>query len=81
MISRVGIKNFKSVVDAELPLGRFNVFIGANGCGKTNIPIPLLEIQQEIVNILNKFTELEAELEARKRQYEYYRNKLLSFEI
>ncbi len=48
------------------------------------IPIPPLEIQNEIVSILDKFTlleaELEAELEARKKQYEHYRNALLSFE-
>ncbi|EOG0504840.1 restriction endonuclease subunit S [Campylobacter jejuni] len=44
------------------------------------IPIPPIEIQEEIVKILDTFTELEAELEARRRQYEYYRNKLLSFE-
>ena len=47
------------------------------------IPLPPLSVQQEIVRILDKFTELEAELEAeldcRKRQYEYYRNKLLTF--
>lgn len=43
------------------------------------IPVPPLAIQHEIVNILDKFTELEAELEARRKQYEYYRNKLLSF--
>ena len=43
------------------------------------IPIPPLEIQEEIVKILDTFTELEAELEARKKQYEYYRNKLLTF--
>ena len=43
------------------------------------IPIPPLEVQQEIVAILDKFTELTAELEARKKQYEYYRDKLLSF--
>ncbi|SQE24989.1 type I restriction modification DNA specificity domain-containing protein [Campylobacter jejuni subsp. doylei] len=47
---------------------------------KIQIPIPPLEIQEEIVKILDAFTELEAELEARRRQYEYYRNKLLSFE-
>ncbi len=45
------------------------------------IPIPPLPIQQEIVSILDKFTqlgaELEAELEERKRQYEYYRDQLL----
>ncbi len=51
------------------------------------IPVPPLAIQNEIVNILDKFTELEAELEAeleseldaRRVQYEYYRNKLLTF--
>lgn len=58
------------------------------------IPIPIpcpdnptksLDIQHRIVEILDKFTELEAELEAeldcRKRQYEYYRNQLLSFDM
>ena len=43
------------------------------------IPVPPLAIQEEIVKILDNFTELEAELEARKKQYEYYRNKLLTF--
>jgi restriction modification system DNA specificity domain protein len=47
------------------------------------IPVPPLSVQQEIVRILDKFTQLEAELEAeldcRKRQYEYYRDMLLSF--
>lgn len=47
------------------------------------IPVPPIEVQNEVVRILDKFTTLEAELEAeldcRKRQYEYYRNKLLSF--
>lgn len=37
MISNVTIKNYKSVVDVSLPLGRFNLLIGANGCGKSNI--------------------------------------------
>jgi restriction endonuclease S subunit len=50
---------------------------------KIEIPILPLPIQQEIVNILDKFTaleaELEAELEARRKQYEYYRNELLTF--
>lgn len=47
-----------------------------------SVPLPPLPIQEEIVRILDKFTaleaELEAELEARKKQYEYYRNQLLS---
>jgi type I restriction enzyme, S subunit len=48
---------------------------------KYKIPIPPLAIQQEIVKILDTFTtleaELEAELKARKQQYEYYQKKLL----
>jgi type I restriction enzyme S subunit len=51
---------------------------------KTFIPIPPLAIQQEIVSILDKFTtlavNLKDELQARARQYEYYRNELLNFE-
>ncbi|WP_121297435.1 restriction endonuclease subunit S [Helicobacter pylori] len=54
---------------------------------KITIPIPPLEIQQEIVKILDQFlalttdlqTGIPAEIEARKKQYEYYREKLLSF--
>lgn len=52
---------------------------------KIQIPLPPLSVQQEIVRILDNFTTLEAELEAeldcRKRQYEYYRDKLLSFNM
>lgn len=48
------------------------------------IPIPPLKVQEEIVNILNTLTsysaELQAELQARQEQYEYYRNKLLAFD-
>ena len=51
------------------------------------IPLPLLEEQQRIVNILDRFDKLcndiseglPAEIEARQKQYEYYREKLLSF--
>ena len=47
------------------------------------VPVPPLEVQREIVRVLDKFTqleaELEAELEARCRQYEYYRDQLLTF--
>ena len=54
---------------------------------KIIIPIPPPEIQSEIVRILDNFTELEAELEtelkaeleARRKQYQYYRDQLLSF--
>ena len=44
------------------------------------IPIPPLSIQVEIVNLLDKFTQLSAELKLRRKQYDYYRNHLLSFD-
>ncbi|WQS45226.1 restriction endonuclease subunit S [Helicobacter pylori] len=47
------------------------------------VPVPPLEIQQEIVKILDAFTELNTELntelKARKKQYQYYQNMLLDF--
>ena len=50
---------------------------------KIVIPVPPLEVQEEIVKILDRFAvyaaELQAELQARKEQYEYYRNLLLTF--
>jgi type I restriction enzyme, S subunit len=52
-----------------------------NVCGL--IPLPPLPVQREIVRILDNFTELTEELTkeltARKKQYEYYRDKLLTF--
>ena len=53
---------------------------------KINIPIPSLETQEKIVEILDKFTdyvtelqsELQSELQLRTKQYTYYRDKLLS---
>ena len=58
--------------------------LSPDGIKKIKIPVPPIEVQREIVSMLNSFTELEAELEteleARKRQYEYYRDYLLSFE-
>lgn len=54
---------------------------------KIRIPLPPIEVQREIVRILDDFAEqterlkaeLTAELTARKKQYEYYRDKLLTF--
>lgn len=37
MIERISIKGFKSIVDAEMELGRLNVLVGANGAGKSNL--------------------------------------------
>lgn len=60
---------------------RFNV--SKARLSKVTIPIPPIEIQTEIAEILDRFAEyaaeLQAELQARKEQYEYYRNLLLSF--
>ncbi len=61
--------------------------ISSNNIMQITIPIPPLEIQQEIVKILDQFSILTtdllagipAEIEARKKQYEYYREKLLAF--
>ena len=51
---------------------------------RLEIPIPSIETQEKIVKILDKFTELHAELhaelQARTKQYEYYRDMLLSEE-
>lgn len=48
------------------------------------IPVPPLYVQHEIASILNSFStlkaELSAELSARKQQYDYYRNQLLTFD-
>ncbi len=54
---------------------------------KVPIPVPPLEVQQRIVDILDRFdtlcndisSGLPAEIEARQKQYEYYRDKLLTF--
>lgn len=54
---------------------------------KITIPLPPLSVQEEIVELLDKFDTLTndltsgipAEIEARKKQYEYYRERLLSF--
>lgn len=43
------------------------------------IPVPPLPVQEEIVRILDAFTELQAELQKRKQQYNYYLDNLLNF--
>ena len=61
--------------------GMGNPKLMSNQVAKILIPLPPLSVQEEIVRILDKFTTLEAELDCRKRQYEYYRNQLLSFDM
>lgn len=58
-----------------------------NNIREIKIPIPPLEVQEKIVKILDKFESLThdlqeglpAEIQARAKQYEYYRNQLLTF--
>lgn len=49
------------------------------------LPVPPLPVQEEIVRILDSFTsltaKLQAELQARQKQYEYYRDQLLTFDV
>ena len=58
--------------------------ISAKELGRTLIPVPPLSEQQRIVSILDTFeasiNNLEQQLAQREKQYEYYRNKLLTFE-
>ncbi|MDD4530978.1 MAG: restriction endonuclease subunit S [Candidatus Gracilibacteria bacterium] len=75
------------LMNSQKQINELSVFNGipalnANSLIKLKIPIPPIAIQEEIVKILNSFTELEAELKAelkrRKKQYKYYRNELLT---
>ena len=79
----LGSSSFSTYLNKELNSSTINN-LNSSIMNKFQIPLPPLSVQQEIVRILDKFTELEAELEAeldcRKRQYDYYRNHLLSYE-
>jgi len=83
-------RQFKEQIKKYVSSGKISS-INSSGLGKAVIPIPCpdnlkksLEIQAEIVRILDAFTELTAELTAelttRKKQYNHYRDQLLSFE-
>ena len=62
--------------------GSGNPKLMSNVVSNIYIPIPSIETQEKIVEILDKFTnyvtELQAELQFRTKQYEYYRDMLLS---
>ena len=64
--------------------GMGNPKLMSNVMARIRVAVPPLEVQREIVHILDDFTllsaELSAELKARQKQYEYYRDKLLTFE-
>ena len=72
--------DFRKIVNKAVR-GVTRFYISKVAFMRLSIPIPPLTVQNRIVEILDKITELEAELDCRKRQYEYYRNQLLSFEM
>ena len=81
--SKRGQESIESVT-AKSAMPKFN----KTGFRKLLVPVPSIEKQNKIVSILDKFDELTrngssgllAEIELRRKQYKYYRDKLLSFE-
>ena len=71
----------KKIIKTASGVTRFNV--SKKKMEKILIPLPPIEVQKEIVRILDTFTKyqdlLNRELELRKKQYEYYKGKLLTF--
>ena len=74
--------HFKSAIYSKTISDRSN--LNLDSFDKIKLPVPPLEVQREIVHILDSFTlltaELAAELAARQKQYEFYRDKLLTFD-
>lgn len=75
---------FRSQIRRFISSGKISA-IHASGLSKATIPIPPLAEQERIVSMLDKFEalvneELPAEISARRKQYEHYREKLLTFE-
>ena len=89
----VNTKYLYYVLNREAPAyvnsGMGNPKLMSNVMAKIKLPIPPLPVQREIVRVLDNFTELTAEiteklteeLTARKKQYEYYRDTLLTFGV
>ena len=71
----------KQLIKTASGVTRFNV--SKDKMRKVKIPVPPIEVQNEIVRILDSFVELtkklDEELTSRKKQYEYYHNKLFEF--
>lgn len=72
----------KAISKTAFGVTRFN--INKNFLSEIEIPLPPLSIQREIVSVLDSFTmlidKMKQEVELRKKQMEYYREKLLSFD-
>jgi type I restriction enzyme S subunit len=79
-------RQFHEQIKKHIRTGKISA-INSKGLGKALIPIPSPEEQQRIVNVLDKLDtlstsiseELPKEIKLRKKQYEYYRKKLLTF--
>ena len=80
------LKNSQHRIDAQVRRASIPR-ISREAVGSIRIPIPPLDVQNRIVNVLDNFEKicsdlnigLPAEIEARQKQYEYYRDKLLTF--
>ena len=80
------VSNFKTYLSNNLTLGNYPS-ISNSALLEYEVPVPSLADQQKIVSILDRFDRLAndlssglpAEMKKRRQQYEYYRDKLLSF--
>ena len=79
IIARFAYHTLKVEAPKYVRRGMGNPKLMSNVMALIKIPIPPLQVQEEIVRILDNFTELTAELTARKKQYSYYRDDLLTF--
>ena len=77
------IEYAKDFILVPLMKGGANVSMHCSDIEKVKIPLPSIQKQIQIISVLDKFEtliiEMTAEIEARKQQYEYYRDKLLTF--
>ena len=84
LIHYLGSKLGRKELQKRTLVNAVPIKINLGDIGKLEVALPPLNIQCEIVRTLNSFTkltaELTAELTARRAQYEYYRDRLLSFE-
>ena len=82
IITQQYVEHFLNSIDLSPYIsGAAQPKLNQKNLNKIPIPFPPIPIQEMIVNLLNKFSELEAELEARRKQYDYYRQQLFDFTI
>ena len=78
--------NFKIQADKSAK-GAAQKTIALSALGKMQMPVPSIDVQERIIKVLDNFDAicsdlnigLPTEIEARQKQYEYYRDKLLTF--